>query len=187
MSKQLYPACEAWQVARPLVFAMQQVCERVEIAGSLRRKKSEVGDIEILFIPKIGDAGTDLFDRTPISLADRLIEGWLKDGLLAKRPNKRGHFAWGEENKLAIHVQSGIPVDLFSTTERKWWNSLVCRTGGKANNLLVTRTANDKGYSFEAYGTGYRNLMGGPHHDCTSERDVFEFIGLEYKEPQDRL
>src|SRR5690348_18038472 len=65
MSKQRYPACEAWQVARPLAFALERVCERVEIAGSLRRKKAEVGDIEILFIPKIGDAGTDLFARTP--------------------------------------------------------------------------------------------------------------------------
>ncbi len=182
-----FSAAEAWEVARPLAFALEQVCERVEIAGSLRRKKSDVGDIELLFIPKIGLRAKDFFVSEHFSLADELIDGWLKEGLIAKRPNVRGIFTWGPENKLAVHVKSGIPVDLFATTQEKWWNSLVCRTGGKQNNLLVTKRAQEIGYSFEAYGTGFKNLVGGPHHETTSERDVFEFLGMPYKEPQDRL
>jgi len=185
--RQKFSASEAWEVARPLAFALEQVCERVEIAGSLRRKKPQVSDIELLFIPKMGDSGADFFEKTEISLADRLIDGWLQDGLLAKRPSKTGVFTWGNSNKLAIHVPSGIPVDLFATTAEKWWNALVCRTGGKENNLLLTKAALAKGFSFEAYGKGFRNLRGCEDHQCTSERDVFDFIGLPYKEPQDRL
>jgi len=183
---QKFPASEAWQIARPLSFALQQVCERVEIAGSLRRKRPEVGDIEILFIPRI--TGSDFFEVTPVSLADGLINAWLDSGLIAKRPSKTGVFSWGDKNKLAVHVESKIPIDFFSTTQANWWNSLVCRTGGKDNNLLVTNTALAKGYSFEAYGSGFHAVNGrGERHDTTSERDVFEFIGLPYKEPQDRL
>lgn len=185
--RQRYSAAEAWEIARPLAFALEQVCERVEIAGSLRRKKPQVGDIEILFIPRLADDKNDMFRPTFVSLAEGLINGWLQDNLLAMRPSKTGVFTWGPKNKLGVHVASGIPIDLFATTQENWFNSLVCRTGGKENNLLLTKTALSKGFSFEAYGSGFSNLRGGPRHDSTSERDVFDFIGLPYKEPQDRL
>lgn len=187
MDKPKFSADEAWKVAAPLVLALKPFCERIEIAGSLRRRKPMVGDIEILFVPKMADSKIDFFSTYQVSLPDTLIGAWLDQGLIAKRPSKIGVFTWGPQNKLAIHKPSGIPIDFFSTTEPKWWNSLVCRTGGKDNNLLVTKTALRQGYSFEAYGTGYRNLRGGEDHQTTSERDVFEFIGLAYWEPWERI
>jgi len=94
---------------------------------------------------------------------------------------------WGAQNKLALHVASGIPVDLFSTTAANWWNSLVCRTGGKENNLLITRAALRRGWSFEAYGSGFHRLDRTERHETTSEQDVFEFLDLKYLEPWERL
>lgn len=44
---------------------------------------------------------------------------------------------WGEKNKLAVHVRTGIPVDFFAATEANWWNYLVCRTGGEQNNIAI--------------------------------------------------
>lgn len=90
-------------------------------------------------------------------------------------------------NKLAIHAASGISVDFFATTEKCWWNSMVVRTGGKQSNLNITTAAQRQGYSFEAYGSGFRKL-GHPeeHYPTTSEADVFEFVGLPYLKPEDR-
>lgn len=184
--KQRYPYQLAMTVAEALRTLLAPFCERIEIAGSLRRQKLEVGDIELLFIPKFGTRQKDLLETEQYDLADWKINEELKAGILAKRPNKVGTFAWGEKNKLALHVHSGIPVDLFATTEPCWWNSLVCRTGGKDNNLLITTTAQREGWSFEAYGSGFRALNCSEHHQTTSERDVFEFIGLPYLEPKDR-
>lgn len=44
---------EARVVAEMLVTQLEDCCERIIIAGSIRRNKSQVGDIELLFIPKI--------------------------------------------------------------------------------------------------------------------------------------
>ena len=161
-------------------------CERIEIAGSIRRRKPLVHDIEILFIPKMVKIKLGLFDEEESSAADAKLATMLLNGGLDKRPNKLGHFTWGSQNKLGIHVNSGIPVDFFTTNADRWWNSLVCRTGGKFNNLLITTTAQNRGWSFEAYGSGFRKIGYGDHHQTTSERDVFEFIGLPYKDPSER-
>jgi DNA polymerase/3'-5' exonuclease PolX len=94
-------------------------------------------------------------------------------------------FAWGQKNRLGIHVESGIPIDFFATSEPCWFNSLVCRTGGIENNLLITTTAQHRGWSFEAYGSGFKNPRG-ERHDTTSEQDVYGFLGLPYLEPNRR-
>jgi DNA polymerase/3'-5' exonuclease PolX len=184
--KKRYPRAEALAVAEELVARLDPVCQRIQIAGSLRRELPDVGDIELLFVPMLGTRQRDLFTTETYDLADEKINELLKAEIIAKRPNKNGAFAWGEKNKLGIHCASGIPVDFFSTDSECWWNSLVVRTGGKENNLLITTTAQKKGYSFEAYGNGYRSLNGLHHHQTTSEREVFGFIGLPYLEPKDR-
>lgn len=182
-----YPYAVALNVAEALRTALEPFCERIVIAGSLRRQKPDVGDIELLLIPKVGTRQKDLLDTEQYDRAGEFIDGWLKSGVVAKRPNKNGVFTWGSQNRLAVHVKSGIPLDIFTTTPACWFNALVVRTGPKDSNLLITTTAQKKGYSFEAYGSGFRSLNGhNPYHQTTSERDVFEFIGLPYLEPRDR-
>jgi len=172
-------------VAKDLCDALSPLCEpdRLIVAGSLRRRKQMVGDVEILYVPKTDTHPDGLFDSKAFDLTDLLIDKLLHYGLLKKRPNSAGYFTWGPKNKLAIHSASGIPVDLFATTEACWWNSLVCRTGGKENNLLITTTANRQGWSFEAYGSGFMKLDKSDHYQTKSERDVYDFIGLPYLDP----
>ena len=186
MQKQKFPYRDAMNVATGLKDWIAQFCDRIEIAGSLRRKRDFVSDIEILYIPKIGSRMKDLLATELYSIVDPELEKLIKNNILAKRPNKNGILAWGEKNKLGVHVASGIPVDFFSTTEACWWNSLVCRTGGKENNLTITKRAIARGYSFEAYGSGFKSLRSFEHHQTTSEKDVFDFIGLPYLEPEKR-
>lgn len=179
-----YPHAEALRVAQQLVEILSPFCERIEIAGSLRRQKPTVGDIEILYIGKRATRQVDLLSTEEYDDCAEHIDRLLKAGLLAKRPNKNGVFAWGEKNKLGIHVATGIPVDFFSTDAACWFNALVVRTGGRENNLLITTTAQKKGFRFEAYGSGFLTRDG--YHQTTSERDLYEFLGLPYLEPKDR-
>jgi DNA polymerase/3'-5' exonuclease PolX len=108
------PRAAAFKVAEEIMVRLMPCCERIAIAGSLRRGKAEVGDIEILYIPKMTDRADGLFDRRIVSVASEVIDGLLTSGYFSKRPSKTGVFSWGEANKLAIHTASGIPVDLFS-------------------------------------------------------------------------
>lgn len=61
-----FPRTQALAVAEELVAALRPACERLEIAGSLRRGKAEVGDVEILFVPRVEERPDpeDLLRRT---------------------------------------------------------------------------------------------------------------------------
>lgn len=179
-----------WEMAMPvaeeLVELLKPCCERIAIAGSLRRLKPQVGDAEIIFVPRMSERPDGLFDRRIVSVADEVIEGLLKDGYFQKRPSKTGVYSWGVANKLGIHVPSGIPVDLFSCPLENWWVSLVVRTGSKETNLRLTTGAQKKNCTLHAYGYGVTNRMTNETTAATSERHVFELCGVPYLEPKDR-
>ena len=176
---------EAVPVARELIELLKPYCERIEIAGSLRRQKERVGDIELLFIPRFEDRQEDMFTTAPVNLADEKIGQLLRDGVLNKRPSVTGVYTWGSENKLALHVVSGIPVDLFSTDSERWWVALVIRTGSKETNISLTTGAQKRGARLNAYGSGV-TWSDGTQTRAESERHVFELCGVEYNEPNER-
>jgi DNA polymerase (family X) len=179
------PAAVARKVADELVAALEPRCERICIAGSLRRGTSTVHDIEILYVPRMGQVRAlgELFPRRG-SLADELIEQWLTKGVLTKRPNVKGVTSWGAQNKLSTHVPSGIEVDLFATDAERWFMALVVKTGSSDMNIRLAASAKKRGMRFEAYGvllgTSGEKIV--PH----SEREVFERLGVPYREPIQR-
>jgi len=184
-----WPRAEAVAVARHVCRQLAPVCTRLIVAGSLRRRRAEVGDVEILYIPKFQTEQADMFATTQANLVDRVLGGMLASGEFAKRPNCNGGFAWGEKNKLALH-RSGIPVDLFTASESNWWNYLVCRTGGAESNIRIAQAAIQRGWKWNPYGDGFSRggALAGPaeSHTVHSEREVFEFVGLPYLEPWQR-
>jgi DNA polymerase/3'-5' exonuclease PolX len=184
-NKQRWPATSAHKVADELVAELAPRCERIDIAGSLRRGKADVGDIEILYVPRIGQvhAPGELFPKRG-SLADELLNQWLAKGIIRKRPNVNGSVAWGELNKLAIHVASGIPIDLFATTMQRWFVSLVMRTGSAQSNTRLANAALRSGMQFHAYGVIQDSS--GQQIIPQSEREVFERLGVSYREPAER-
>ena len=166
---------KARAIAEELKRLLEPDCERVAIAGSIRRRKSDVGDIELLCIPKY-DGLADMLDRE--------LQTLLFGGVLDFRLNKRGSRVYGPKNKLMVHVPSGIGVDIFSTTEECWPVALAVRTGGKDTNMHIASAALEKGYRFHAYGSGFST----PHGEivCRSEQEVFEAVGLSYRQPWER-
>ena len=188
MSKTKYPRAAALKVAKELC-QIKRLCDNLICAGSLRRRKVEVGDVEILFIPQFTAVKDGLFDSKRISVVDLALDEILKAGIITKRKNVNGSEMWGEKNKLAVHVASGIPVDFFAATHDNWFNYLVCRTGGAENNRQIAVAANDKGWTWNPYGSGFSRPsgLGREYHHVTSEQDVFDFVGLPYREPWERV
>lgn len=188
MDKKKYPRTDALRVAKELCDLLRPDAERIIVAGSLRRGKSEVGDMEILYVPRFSVGRVDdLFNPPPsYNEAETTINGWVNAGRLIQRTNAHGSATWGAKNKLAIHVASGIPVDLFATTEENWWVSLVIRTGGKQTNLELTTGAQRMNRTLHAYGCGVE-FSNGETIRATSEEHVFELCGVKYREPKERL
>lgn len=184
--KQRFNRAVAMDVATEIVGELAGSCERIKIAGSLRRNKPDVGDIEILYIPKTGELAEDELFALPRNLADMAIERLQRDHILTRRQNVNGSEVFGEKNKLMRHTLSGIPVDLFATTAAAWFNYLVCRTGGAASNTRIASLAKARGYQWSPYSAGFTDLNDGRVFPMGSEEEVFEFVGLPYEEPEER-
>jgi DNA polymerase/3'-5' exonuclease PolX len=183
---------KAKAVADELIVRLQPACTRVEAAGSLRRAAGMVGDIELVYVSKLRPAPTagELFPVEQAA-AELVIQEWLSTGRITKRLNNLGRPTWGPQNKLSVHARSGISVDLFATTEECWWNYLFCRTGPATLNSLIAQLARKRGLHWHPYDRGFTNADA----DDTgvlewkvmhSEREVFETVGLEFKEPDRR-
>lgn len=171
-------------VAAEIVEALDPACERLRVAGSLRRGRPVVGDVELVFIPRhtIEDDPADMFAKRRVDHAERAIEELLARGVLAKRLDVNGRESWGPKNKLATHVATGMPVDLFTATAANWWNYLVCRTGPAESNMQIAQAALAKGWQWHPYGSGFscggRDDVDYERHNVNSEAEVFEFVGL---------
>lgn len=177
-----FPRAAALAVAGELCWALKPWTERLIVAGSLRRMKSEVGDVEIIYIPKFRTVPDGLFDERQANMADFVLTGLLTSVVITKRRNARGSEVWGPKNKLARHAASSIPVDLFQATAGNWFNYLVCRTGSKESNCRIARAAQARGWQWNPYGPGFSRP--GEIFAVKSEADVFSFVGLPYLEPK---
>jgi len=179
MKKYLYQ--DALKVANEIKDWLAPYCTKIAIAGSLRRRKAEVGDIEILVVPN------PLTHSLSVSQdwVDFRIRDLIADGKLNYRLNSKGSRVYGKQNKLLVHCASGIPVDIFSTTETNWATALVVRTGSKQSNIKICMEAKKQRLKFNAYGSGFTKADGSKIV-CHSEREVFETAGLPYLEPERR-
>jgi DNA polymerase/3'-5' exonuclease PolX len=185
--RQRFNATYARALAGKLVGALLPFVERIEVAGSLRRRKPEVKDIELVYIPKTVELPVGLFGETQKqNVTDHEIDRLIEIGILAKRQNVRGSEAWGEKNKLAVLVKTGMPVDLFATTEDAWFNYLVCRTGSAETNTRIAFIAQKRGWKWNPYGSGFTSLGSNEPYLVRSEQDVFSFLGIPYLEPWQR-
>jgi DNA polymerase/3'-5' exonuclease PolX len=115
-------------------------CERIEVAGSIRRSKPTVGDIEPVAVPRVERRQADLFgdqvEETNL-LTARCAE-LLAAGVLVPRPDKNGVGRWGPRYKAATYA--GLAVDLFSVLPPAQWGLIYAiRTGPAAfSHQLVT-------------------------------------------------
>lgn len=141
------PYGEASRAASALVGALEAGCERIEIAGSLRRRKPEVRDIEVVAIARLEDRpGEDLWaTKTTHDVLEERIAEFLASGFLEVRQveNHRIDGRVELQTKLGPAFKAlvfrGIPVDLFIVRRPATWGCIFAlRTGpGDWNTRLV--------------------------------------------------
>ncbi len=187
-----HPREAALVVARELTAALRELCEpqRFVWAGSLRRMKPEVGDVEIVYVPRVElrrDPEDLLGREIPTNLVDAKLGEWLAGGVIAKRVGERGGTAWGEQNKLARHVASGIGIDFFQANRRNFWSLLVCRTGSAESNMRVCVAAESRGEKWDPYQGFLDRLTGELLFVPESEAALFAHVRLPFLEPKERV
>lgn len=152
--------------------ALAPWCERITIAGSIRRQKPEVKDIEIVAIPQ--QAPVDLFGnelghcegfRIAVHSLGTVTSGSTVDGKLIK-----------------VLLHDGTKLDLFTTTAAQWGYILTLRTGSKEHNMKLMARLKANGYDPH---DGAIRWKGEPL-PSEDEATVFKRAGLAYVEPQHR-
>jgi DNA polymerase/3'-5' exonuclease PolX len=168
------PRAAALEIAQKKVVQLAPSCERVEIAGSLRRRKRAIGDIEIVAIPK---AVPDMFgDPRPLGVDHALnYVDWSEWGALEMDGNKQKK----------IILKEGIQLDLFIVTPPAQFGWIfLLRTGPEDFSHKMVTSRSQGGLM-----PGYLSSQGGAiHHHKTmlhtpEEKDVFDLFELPYLDP----
>lgn len=133
---------DAERIAEGLAVLLRPATERIEIAGSIRRRKPSVKDIEIVCTPRFrseraGQASLldDEQGTVYTSLPEEMIESWMIDGTARARLDKNGRHALGRSYKrlLIDYGEPGfeaVPLDLFIVRPPAQWGLiLMIRTG----------------------------------------------------------
>lgn len=89
-TREKFPLALAEATGKSLIQMLADTCERIEMAGSVRRQVFEVGDIELLCIPKPG--AVDLFGE-PVGSESLLDLRWTRLVRQNQGGVKRGHLA----------------------------------------------------------------------------------------------
>lgn len=145
--------------------ALAPHCFRISIAGSIRRKAPEVGDIEVVAIPKPYEV--NLFST---GIAE-VVNQWPKvKGELPCRYTRR-------------RLPDGIDLDLFLADRDNWGYILAIRTGPADFSRRLMAALKNNGYTPAG---GYLAGPFNPKTPCREETDLFLFAGMKWTEPENR-
>ena len=148
---------EAYQIAEKIKKQLEPYCDRIAIAGSLRREKTDVKDIEIVAIPN---------DRFQLGL---IVNKWKKI-----RGEVGGKY-------LQRELPERINLDLFFANEKNWGYIFAIRTGSAEYSHKVLATGWLKAGYKGVDGMLTKNKQ---EIEVREEEDLFKLIGVEYVEPR---
>jgi len=131
---------------------------RVVVAGSYRRRRDTVGDLDVLISAHHSAAAGDR---------------------LAKYENVANVLAHGP-TRTAVVLHSGLQVDLRAVPEHSYGAALMYFTGSKAHNIALRGLANDHGWKLNEYGLfeGKLRIAG------ATEEEVYKKLGLAFVPPE---
>lgn len=198
------PRAEALDLASQAMRALSRYCERLELAGSLRRRTQTVGDIELVAVPKKERVQVGLFedDVQEISRLDEVIRAYLGTPRTrwALRLDRAGRGANGPKYKRLTF--DGFGLDLFVCTPPAQWGVIFAiRTGPWLfSKQLVShrnvRIDDPRGIQRPRWGILPDDMKvehgalwrGGQSTPIPTPEEVhfFEAIGATYREPWER-
>lgn len=149
---------EAEAEATSLLDYLHLAAGDIAVAGSFRRRRETVGDLDIVATGRELDA-----------LGNRLV----------KYENVAEVAAHGPTRTTVI-LRSGLQVDLRVVPAESFGAALLYFTGSKAHNIALRGLANDRGWKLNEYGLydGMRRLAG------KTEAEVYARLGLDYVPPE---
>ena len=147
---------EASKLAKEIIDEIRPLVETFQVAGSLRRGAEEIGDVDIVVIPKEGF--TEKVDEIikVTSSGKRKIYGTYK----------------------------GTPINFFITEEKSWGACLMTATGPAIYNIRKRFLVKRMGFKLNEY--GLFKVSSGEYLAGETENDIYDYLGWEHKTPSER-
>ncbi len=176
----------AQRYAQTLSQWISPYCERVEIAGSVRRLRGNCNDVDLVVIPKVEEEkdmfGTVVQRRTP--LID-FLHSFVQTDMSATWRCVSGT---SKEKPAATHnlmlKLKKCDLDIFIATPETFGTVLLCRTGSKEHNIYIAEQARAKGLA-------WKTMIGIVDADgkvvaSETEEQVLKAVGLDFIAPEKR-
>jgi DNA polymerase/3'-5' exonuclease PolX len=155
---------EAKSIADELIDVLQPYCTKIEVAGSVRRKKEQVKDIEICLVPENANKLFNVLGNYLLHINPKF--SYIKNGSRYKQ------FMYG-----------GCQVDMFIAKEDNWGLIYLMRTGSaefSTKVLAAWKRVTGGGYSKDGYLYNANNEI----VYTPEEEDMFKLCKMEFVEPE---
>jgi DNA polymerase (family 10) len=152
---------DAEQFVEPLLDWLRQApgLERLEVAGSYRRRRETVGDIDLLAVA-----------QQPAAVMKHFLgHAWIEK------------VAMSGDTRATVTLGSGLQVDLRAVAPESYGAALVYFTGSKEHNVKLRRRAVERGLRISEYGVFQEDdtwIAG------REEEDVYAAVGLAWIPPE---
>ncbi len=166
----LYPVAEEEAARIQTVLAAIPEIVRMQVGGSLRRRRETIGDIDM--VVSVGDSAGDEIKR-------KIME------VFTSQPSVKAITGKGE-TKSSVVLRSGINMDLRVVNDSQFPYTLHHFTGSKQHHIPLRRRALSMGMTINDYGL-FRGKE--PHLElipCKDEADIYAALGMDYIEPEMR-
>lgn len=166
--KKRIPLAIAAKIANEVLQFIRKIpgVQRAEIAGSLRRKKDTIGDIDIVVL-----AETKYRNK----IVDRFIS----------MPNVNKMLLKGSTKASVVLKEQDIQVDIRLVHDYEFGAAMLYFTGSKEHNIKLRVIAKSKGFKINEYGifdsSNYKRVSG------ATEEEMYAFLDLKYIPPEQRL
>jgi len=165
-SKERISLLEAYPIAQEVIEHLKKhpAVDKVSVAGSLRRMKETIGDIDIL-VSAPSERWEEIHEHFTSyeEVSEVLAQG---------------------ETKSSVVLKNGRQVDLRTVSPEQWGSALQYFTGSKQHNIRIRDLAREKGLKVNEYGV-FR-LDTGERVGGRTEEEVYELLGMQWPPPEIR-
>jgi len=159
---------QAQKIASQVITKLAPFCDRIEVAGSIRRRRPFCHDIDIVCIPS-------------------------NQGQFLYQLQQLGKIKMGGGKLIRCDTPNGIELDIYIATPETWATLLLIRTGSKAHNIKLCKRALSMGMKLHADGSGLFRLIPEGCERMNEERiagdteeSIFEALEMKFLKPENR-
>lgn len=155
---------DAEKIAKDIVAKLSPYCSQIQVAGSIRRKKPFVRDIDLVAIPN-------------------------NQGQFIYALQQLGTIRMGGQKLIRCEIPE-IVLDVYVATPETWATLLLIRTGSTAHNIMLCSRAQQRGMKLHADGSGLFTFTDCEGRESRiagdTEESIFKALELPYQRPEER-